>query len=355
MVSEAQARTRRLLEGMRKSGKLPPSIVFTGPEGSGKELLAVDLAAALNCDSSCEDHDRRCPSCVRTGNLEHPDLHMIYPVPYGEIEKSLPVVLESRREDFFNRGEFGNRARSIGINLIRRIIEDVSKQPFEGKHSVVILFEAHLTTLEAQNAFLKLLEEPPRSAVLVMITEFPDKLLPTILSRCREIRFEPLSGEVIARFLERFYSVEGEEARRLSKAAGGNLRRSIKLLDERFLGIRNDAQSLLKLVLGNKAKELLGESEAITRRYTREEVRELLDESVIMLRHLMRYLSGEGSDEESEMLERMFGGDCVKLGKTRDIPADIHKIHLAAGRLKRNADMEVTLSQLLLDLMGKWY
>ena len=355
MAAGAQGAAMRTLGAMIESGRLPPSMLFTGPPGSGKELIGVELAARLNCERGpaecCED----CPSCAKIRNLEHPDVHFIYPVPSREPEKSLPIVMESRREDFFNSGEFGNRARSIGINLTRKIAEALSKQPYEARHTVVLIFEAHLMTIEAQNAFLKLLEEPPPSAVIVLISEFPDRFLPTVLSRCQQLRFGPVESSMIAEFLEAFYAVEPDEASRLSLGAAGDLRRGIKLMDTRFLTLRSDSQSLIRLAAEGKAKELLGEAESLAGRYTREEVEELFGEMVIVLRTHLRGSAGRTEADAEQTTAVDNDANNVSKMKLCDITADITRINRATASLKRNADLELTLTQLLLDLAGKWY
>jgi DNA polymerase-3 subunit delta' len=320
--------------------------------------MAVRLAAMLNCEApgalaGCGD--RACPSCGKVRNLEHPDLHLIYPVPYGEWERDLAEVVASRREDFFARGEFGHRGRSIGIELVRRVIEALSKFPYEGRRSVVILFEAHLATTEAQNALLKLLEEPPSSAQIILVTEFPDRLLPTILSRCYEIRFEALAPEAVADFLATFYSVERGEAERLAALAQGNLRRAIQLLDERFLNLWKDAVGAVRLVLEGKSKELIGEAAALAGSYTREEAAELLEEATIIFSLIIRNSEGQATDRERETLERALGAQRLDAAAARDLPGDIRKVSNAMESLRRNADVELTLSQLLLDLAGTWY
>jgi DNA polymerase-3 subunit delta' len=379
-IAKVQGRAAPLLENLVSSGKLPPSLIFAGPEGSGKELMAVRLAARLNCEGGGADgpaaadgiggetrgekmgawrHScgiaHRCPACSKVRNLEHPDVHVIYPVPHGEMEKELPAVLESRREDFFASGEFGNRARSIGIDLVRRVIEILSKQPFEGRRTVVAFFEAHLATVEAQNALLKLLEEPPPSAAIMLVTEFPDRFLPTILSRCYEIRFDPLPPDAIAGFLAEFYSVENEEARRLAALAQGNLRRAIKLLEERFLALWKDSAAAVRLVIDGKAKELLGEAEGLGMRYTREEAGELLEEAAIMLGLMLRHRDGRLGEAERKVLEETLGKERLSAAASMDLVAGIKKILYSIESLRRNADVELTLSQLLLDLTGKWY
>jgi DNA polymerase-3 subunit delta' len=299
------------------------------------------LAALL--ESGVGNACGECPACHSISSLEHPDVHLVYPVPSADRDKNIPVIIDSRREDFLARGEFGNRARSTGIEQIRAVMEKISKQPYSGPRSVVIVMEAHKATVEAQNAFLKVLEEPPASSVIILVTERADLLLPTIISRCSEIRFDPLPDGVTAEFLETFLSVESGEAGRISAIAGGNLQRAARLLDERFLALRKDAVNLIGLVLEGKARRLPAEAEAAAHNYSRDETTDLLEEMTAVLRALLRG-SGAGLSPEA-----------VSAASSRDIPADMRKITAASRSLGRNVDIELTLAQLLLDLAGRWY
>ncbi len=210
-------------------------------------------------------------------------------------------------------------------------------------------------TVEAQNAFLKVLEEPPPSSVLLLVTEFPDKLLDTVLSRCQHIRFDYLGREAVGSFLETFYSVERNEAKRISILSEGNLRRGIRFLEEGFVSLRADAASLLRVVVAGTGKDLLGESERIAREYNRDEVRTLIEEMAVLVRILMRQHAQVASMEEKKLLEEMIGPKMAAAGLKRDLPADLGRMDGASNSLSKNADLELTLSHLLLDLAGKWY
>lgn len=353
-----------LAGAMLAAGKLPASLLFTGPEGAGKELAAMWTAAKLNCETpgTCAafaPRDSRraapCPACDKIGRLEHPDIHIVYPLPSGPMEKTVPEIIESRRADFMASGEFEGKARSIGIDQVREMIKEASKQPFEGKRSVAILPEAHLATVEAQNAFLKLLEEPPPSTALILVTDHPDKLLSTIRSRCHEIRFDSLQDDVVGEFLAVFYSVEESEAARLAAIAQGNMRRGIRLLDPRYLGIRADAAAMLKLFLAGKAARIPAEAEAAAREYTREETGQLIEEMIFLMRAAMLRREGRLEPGRKAELEKELGAEGLAAAAERDIPRDIRKMETSARNLTRNVDLELTLVQLLLDLAGKWY
>lgn len=353
--------------------------MFSGPEGSGKELSALRLASRLLCEMGAAgvktrvkglfgEEDTRasiegrcgmggtlCPACAKVQSLEHPDLHLVYPVPSGDQEKELMLVIGSRREDFFSFGEFGTRSRSIGIDSVRRVIEILGKRPFEGRRSVVLFFEAHRATIEAQNALLKILEEPPSSAVLVLVTEFPDRLLPTVVSRCREERFAPMASETIAEILERFRSVEKMEAWRIATMAQGNLKRALRFLEERYISLWKDASTVLGLVVDSKGAALLAESERIAHRYSREEIGEFLEELSLLFSMLAREKAGCSSESSGSLLEQALGIERASRASGRDAYEDIRKITSAKESLARNADPELTLAHLFLDLAGKWY
>jgi hypothetical protein len=152
-----------------------------------------------------------------------------------------------------------------------------------------------------------------------------------------------------------FYSVERKEAKRISMLSEGNLRRGIKFLDEGFVGIRADAASLLRVVVAGAGKDLLGEAERIARDYDRDKVRTLIEEMALLVRILLRDKAQIASLEEKTLLKEMIGPKMAAAGLKRDLPADLGKMDDASKSLSKNADLELTLSHLLLDLAGKWY
>jgi DNA polymerase-3 subunit delta' len=350
LVAGGQERVWALLTAMARGGRLPPTLLFTGPAGAGKELAAVRLAALLQCRGAAPCGE--CPACGKISSLEHADLHLVCATPSGDLDKVTEEVLERRREDFLAGGDSGGRTRSIGIDAVRRVTERVSRRPFEGPHSVVLVLEADLATTEAQNALLKLLEEPPSSTVIVLVTSRADRLLPTILSRCREMRFEALPLQIVAGFLEAFHSVEAGEARRLAASSDGDIRRAARLLDERFIEMRRDAVSLVRLTLEGQARHAPVAAERIARSWSREEAGELLDEMASILWGLLRADDGGEAGREAA---GAVGAKAAEAAAGRDLPADMRRIAEAGASLERNADTELTFAQLLLDLVGKWY
>ncbi|HXE81530.1 MAG TPA: DNA polymerase III subunit [Vicinamibacterales bacterium] len=201
-------RTFLLLSRSIALGSLPPSLVFTGPEGVGKRRAALALAQTLNCPAPKRDVAidpgvvlpidacGACPSCRRLARLVHPDLLVVEPDE-----------------------ETGNTR----IEEVRPLLERIAYRPFEAHWRVVVIDRAEALVSAAQNALLKTLEEPPSSTVFVLVASRPDALLPTVRSRCPPIRFGPLAIADVARVLERDHNIPAREAQGLAAVSGGSV------------------------------------------------------------------------------------------------------------------------------------
>lgn len=167
-------RSIEVLRRMYRRGRVPHALLFIGPEGVGKRMVAEAFFQYLNCPSAGEDSCGLCPSCEKVTKGRHPDLHLL--VPEGE---------------------------RIKIQQIRELAHMLYLRPLEARWRGAIIEGAERMTKEAANAFLKTLEEPPPQTLIVLITSRPEGLLPTISSRCQRIRFYPLSDEEVREVLER--------------------------------------------------------------------------------------------------------------------------------------------------------
>ena len=194
-------RLTALLSRAVAQGRLPPSLIFSGPSGVGKRLTALAVAQALNClapRASAElprDACGQCPACVRIERLVHPDVLLLAP------------------------GEKG----TIRIEAVREAIERSGYRPFEGRRRVVIVDEADALEPQAQNALLKTLEEPPSGSVFCLVSAMADALLPTVQSRCARLRFGSLGADDVATALVRDHGYEAADARAVAADAGGSI------------------------------------------------------------------------------------------------------------------------------------
>ncbi len=196
------------------SGKWPHAWLFSGPRGTGKTSSARIFAKAINCSAkdkvlSAKDFE----PCNECG--------MCKAITAGTAVDVVEIDAASNR----------------GIDEIRELKEKIRLAPMQAKYKVYIIDEVHMLTTEAANALLKTLEEPPGNTVFILCTTEPDKLLPTVISRCTRVVFtKPVLAELVSS-LKRVadgekYKYKQEALEELAKAAGGSFRDGIKLLEQ---------------------------------------------------------------------------------------------------------------------------
>ncbi|GCE12063.1 DNA polymerase III subunit gamma/tau [Tengunoibacter tsumagoiensis] len=198
----------RTLKNALASGNLAHAYLFTGPRGTGKTSTARLLAKTINCPNAT--HGEPCNICEQ--------------------------CREITAGNSFNVIEI-DAASNRGIDSIRDLREKVMMPPSTGKYKIYILDEAHMLTVEAFNALLKTLEEPPPHAIFVMATTDVHKMLPTVLSRCQRFDFKRITTRQIVEHLkfvagEEQVSLEQGAAELIARAASGGMRDALSLLDQ---------------------------------------------------------------------------------------------------------------------------
>ena len=181
--------------------------IFCGPKGSGKKLAAAVFAKALNCRS--KENNKPCDNCVsckKVDSSNHPNIEIIKPT-----------------------------GASIKIKQIRELIAQVSKKPFESGFKVIILDEAEKMTLDAQDAFLKTLEEPPANTIFILLVQNHNSLLPTVVSRCQTFFMRRISTKQIESYLEENYNYDKEQISFAAVAANGIIGRALEMLNNQEL------------------------------------------------------------------------------------------------------------------------
>lgn len=239
---------KEILQNALRTGRVAQAYLFHGPEGVGKETAARTFAQALNCLSPAPGPDAcgQCVSCKKIINYEHPDVQLIFPIPKEFVEggdedpdaafsnkaaTAFAKLYEEKRADAGYKFPF-RQAASIRILQIRTLIQSLRFRPHEGRKRVVIFLKADKFSLAAAQAFLKTLEEPGKNTIFILLTETPQALLPTILSRCQKVRFTPLSRKEIALELRLRLSLTPERASAFASLANGSLGRALHLADE---------------------------------------------------------------------------------------------------------------------------
>lgn len=220
-----QSHVVKTLINALKLGKLTHALLFSGIKGTGKTTIARIVAKALNCLNLQEGYEpcNECQNCL-------------------EINKGIFVdVLEI------------DAASNRGIDQVRELIENLKYAPAKGRAKVYIIDEAHMLTKEAANALLKSLEEPPAHVYFILATTEPNKLPPTILSRCQRYDFRRLDLKTMVQFLKSIcerenYDIETSALELIAREAQGSMRDALSLLDQAMAyGVRTKEDVLSAL------------------------------------------------------------------------------------------------------------
>ena len=215
--------------------------LFHGPDGVGKEFTAVGFAQALVCRKQPFVGCGTCDACTRVENRNHPDVTWVMPEA-EQVDRGI-----AGRSDFS-----ATPSRDIRIEQVRKLQERLAFRALEAPYKIALLVTAHAMNANAQNALLKTLEEPPKDTVLILISAAPDKLLPTIRSRCAKAAFGPLSADFIAERVlataTKKHPVDAALAQQIAAMASGSLARALALDPTTLANRREIIESFEKLV-----------------------------------------------------------------------------------------------------------
>ncbi len=260
------ARVKAILKRMLIADRLPGAMLFTGEEGIGKKLFALEIARALNCRTPKDTEACGvCSSCVRIRKLNYPTR--------DDADEWTQIIWT----DHPDVGLVIAPKRVLRVEQMRQIEKEANFRPFEGKARVFLIDEADKLNDASANALLKVLEEPPKTSHLILITARPAMLLPTILSRCQMIRFSPLTPAEIESHLVK-NDLDLKTARLRARAAGGSLGRALSGDLVTFTSQRKAMLKVLNaLVMSNDRAQLLRSAEQLNEAQYKNEFEERLD------------------------------------------------------------------------------
>jgi DNA polymerase III subunit delta' len=236
-----------------KEERVSHAQLFAGPEGCGSLALALAYARYISCENRT-DHDSCgiCKSCVKYEKMIHPDLHFVFPVIKGK--KATDPVSDNYIEewrDFVKKSpyfslnnwldsiEVGNAQGMIFASEASEIIKKLSLKTFESDFKIMIIWLPEKMHQSTSNKLLKMIEEPPEKTLFLLVSDEPDKVIPTILSRCQLVKIPSFRTRDIENYLTMRFNLASDKAADISRVSNGNINRAIELCENEESSMAN--------------------------------------------------------------------------------------------------------------------
>ena len=290
-------RVKSLLRRMLEAHRVPGALLFTGEEGVGKKLFALELARALNCRSpKGVEGCGACPPCIRIGKFNYPQS--------AESDDWKGIIWT----DHPDVGMVVAPKRVLLVDQMRALEREANYRPYEGKARIFLIEDADKLNEPSANALLKVLEEPPPTSHFVLLTSRPAMLLPTVRSRCQMIRFSPLTPAEIEAHLTRNKSATMGEAKLRAQVSRGSLGRALANELDDYLEQRKSMLAILKaLALTDDRVQLLRAGEEFNEARYKDEFETRLDvlEALIRDAWLLTLGSPEAAVVNADLLPEL--------------------------------------------------
>lgn len=317
-----QEQIREHLRNALASGKVSHAYIINGEKNSGKEFIARVFSMALQCEKGEVEPCQECHSCKQALSGNQPDI--------------IRIVHE--------------KPNSIGVEDIRRQVNgDVAIKPYSSPYKVYIINEAEKMTVQAQNALLKTLEEPPAYAVIILLTANLNALLPTILSRCVVLSMKPVSDELVKQYLMEQLQVPDYKAEVCVAFARGNVGKAKALASsEDFENVKSEALSLLKYIHDMELSEIIAAIKKITE--YKLEIGDYLDIFAVWYRDVLLFKATNDVNslvfrEEIQSIRRT-----AQRSSYEGIETVINALDTAKKRLEANVNFELVMELMILTI-----
>jgi DNA polymerase III subunit delta' len=242
----------KLIRSVREE-RVSHAQLFAGPEGCGGMALALAYASFISCENrTINDSCGTCKSCVKYEKMIHPDLHFVFPVIKGK-KATDPVsdnYIEEWREfvrkspyftinNWLDSIEVGNAQGMIFASEASEIIKKLSLKTFESDFKIMVIWLPEKMHQATSNKLLKMIEEPPDKTLFLLVSEEPDKIIPTILSRCQLVKIPSFSNDDIEKYTIRRFGLSAEKAADISRVTNGNIIRAVELCENEDSSLAN--------------------------------------------------------------------------------------------------------------------
>lgn len=277
VIGQAEAKERLLAEA--RSGQIPHAMLFCGPRGCGKMALALAYAHYLSCPNrTAEGPCGHCPQCLQWDKLMHPDVHFMFPIVSNKkkhretCDDYLPLWRKMLTEStYFSYAHWldtidvGNSQPIIYARESDEILRKLSLKSVEGGYKITIIWLPEKFQEACANKMLKLLEEPPQRTLFFLVSDEPEKILPTIVSRTQRFEMKRIADGDVEWALENRLGIRPEDAGVIAHIANGDFVKAMETiqLDQDNEYYFDHFVSLMRLAYQRKVKDLKKWSEEI--------------------------------------------------------------------------------------------
>lgn len=339
-----QQRVRDHFQHSFENNRLAHAYLFYGPEGTGKDAFALEVARALNCSGTDIKPCYTCVSCQKISRFNHPDIHFIFPIAKSFTPDKIKDLIKSRMENPYAPG--GTAAQNnILIDQIRELKNEAKYTPHEAKKKVYIISDADRMTTEAANSFLKILEEPPDTLTIILTTSSLNAIPITIRSRCRVIYFPVLDFQGASDVISEYMTVD-ENVEKLIHISENNLKKVFGSLNQ---DLNKQSQIIYEFVKASAARDafkLFELVDQITVSRDRNYLMGLLNLLILWFKDVIHVLSlGEQANVINSGLRENIV-NFAQLFTKSDFDLIISHIYTAIANIQRNANAKIVLTAL---------
>jgi len=302
--------------------KVSHAYILNGEKGAGKKMLANLFATTLLCEKAGPDPCNECHSCRQAESGNHPDI--------------IKVTHE--------------KPNTISVDDIREQVNNtILIKPYQGPYKIYIIPQADMMSVQAQNALLKTIEEPPEYAVIMLLTENADTLLPTIASRCVMLKLRNIKDTLIKKYLMETMEVPDYKADMCTAFAQGNMGRAILLANsEYFNEVREEAVQLLKYIQEMELSEIIEAVKRITS--YKLEINDYLDIIMVWYRDVLLYKATKDMDKVVFKDQIKYIKEQARKSSYEGVELILNSLEKAKTRLKANVNFELAMELLFLTI-----
>ena len=347
------------LKGIAESGKIPHAVLFSGNSGIGKLRLARTFAQYIHCRNKIDGEPcGKCSACIQNKIFINPDTHYIFPIIKRDGAQISQDLYENWKEMLSNHSympveiwndiiKAGNTQPAIYVTESENIIAKASLSSYQENYKIFIIWQPEKMRPEAANKLLKIIEEPFEDTIFLLVSNEPEKILPTIYSRVQRFNLFPLQEEEIKDALINIYNLNDKEANEIARLSDGSMAKAeeIAFRPNEISEFSNLFKEMMRACYGLQGKKIKEYSEKAAS-FGREKLVRFLNYSARMVRENFIYNLSQPSLNRMTQDEENFSikfSPFIHAGNVEELSQELDK---AIMDIQRNANAKILMFDL---------